>query len=136
MRIGDHEFGFEPPDLVIMRYRGTLAAPDFTRGMEWLHGHCGDWPHMVLLVDVSELTTIPPDTRKIVPEATSWMPMRGISFYGAGFAVRTVSMMLVKVINLVRGTDNPPHYSNDETAARSWLDERRAELAREEGRPA
>lgn len=136
MRIGDHEFGFEPPDLVIMRYRGTLSAPDFARGMEWLRTQCSDWPYMLLLVDVRELTTIPADTRKIVPEATSWMPMRGIAFYGAGFAVRTVSMMLVKVINLVRGTDNPPHYSNEEAEARAWIEERRAELAQQQERRA
>ncbi len=136
MRIGDHEFGVEPPDLVLMRYRGTLSAPDFVRAMEWLRTQAGDWPHMLVLVDVSELTTIPAETRKVVPDATSWMNMRGISFYGAGFAVRTVSMMLVKVINLVRGTDNPPHYSSDEAEGRLWIEQRRTELAQQQERRA
>lgn len=128
-RIGEHEFEIDPPDVVIMRWRGALTPTEFSRGIEYLRGKCSDWPHMLLLADLSGVTTIPADVRRIVPELTSWMPFRGVVITGASFTIRTVAVMLFKVINLVRGADNPTHYASSEEDARQWLAQRRRELA-------
>lgn len=132
-RIGEHEFEIDPPDVVIMRWRGALTPAEFGRGIEYLRGKCSDWPHMLLLADLSGVTAIPADVRRIVPELTSWMPFRGVVITGASFTIRTVAVMLFKVINLVRGTDNPTHYASSEEDARVWLAQRRRELTEGQG---
>ncbi len=127
-KIADHEFEIEPPDTVVMRYRGRLTVPDFTRTITFLYEHCSTWPHMLLLVDLSRLEAIPADVRKIVPDVTGWMPMRGTVICGASFTIRTIAVMLLKMINLVRGTDNPSSYTNTEAEAREWIERRRIAL--------
>ena len=128
-RIGEHEFEVEAPDLVVMRWRGALTLRDFTRGIDYLHSQCGDWRSMLLIADLSGMTAIPAEVRKVVPDQTAWMPMRGTVISGASFTIRTVAVMLLKIINLVRGTDNPTYYARDEHEARVWIEQRRRELA-------
>lgn len=132
-KIGEHELDIEPPDTVIMRYRGRLGIVDFTRSIDYLHQHCSAWPHMLLIVDLSRLEAIPADVRRIVPDVTSWMPMRGTMICGASFTIRTIAVMLLKMINLLRGTDNPSDYFASEVDARVWLEKRRAALRSGEG---
>ncbi len=133
MKIGEHEFEIDPPDVVIMRWRGLLAPTEFGRGIEYLRGSCSEWPYMILIADLSGVASIPADVRRIVPELTSWMPFRGVAIVGASFTIRTVAVMLFKVINLVRGTDNPVHFKATEAEARAWIESRRLELAGKAG---
>lgn len=128
VRSGPHELQIEDPDLVTLRWRGVIGPTDLLRAFEQLHQHCGAWPHVLVVNDMSQLESIPPETRRVVPEATGWMPMRGVVMYGGSFAVRTLATLLLKVVNLVRGGENPSHFVTTEDDARAWIEQRRVAL--------
>lgn len=130
-RIGPHEVEIEEPYLVIMRWRGGLSAADVTAAFEYVGRHAVGWQHMLLYEDIAELGAIPAEVRRVVPGLTNALPLRGIAFVGGSFAHRTVVTLLLKVINLARKADNPSEFFADESAARSWLDARRAQLREE-----
>ena len=129
LRSGPHEVDIEAPDLVTLRWRGVLGPNDLVRAFEQLREHCSSWPHLLVVNDISKLESIPPDTRRVVPEATGWMPMRGVVMFGGSFAVRTLAMLLLKVVNLLRGGENPSHFVTTEEEARAWIEQRRRQLA-------
>lgn len=123
-----HELIIEEPDVAVMRWHGAMNPQQAIAMFDELKKHCASWPHVILLEDLRELEGLPADVRRVVPEVTRWVPMRGIAIIGAGFALRTVVILLLKMVNLTRGTDNPSEFFADEAAARAWIDGRRAEL--------
>jgi hypothetical protein len=112
-----------------MATEGHVEKQDMIEMVDVLEKRIRDWPHVFLLVDQQKQTGISPEARKVIPEIASWVPYRGTAIYGGSFAMRVVSEMLMKMINLVRGMDNPTVFPKLEAEARAFIDKRRKELA-------
>ena len=133
--VGSHELVVEEPDLVVMRWHGAMSVNDLSTLSRELQKHCARWPYMLLLQNVTDLGGIPAEVRRFAPSGARYSaPLRGVAIVGAGFALRTVATLMLRVVNLTqRNADNPNEFFADETAARTWLASRRAALT--EGGP-
>jgi hypothetical protein len=83
---------------------------------------------MLVMVDQSDLGSIPPESRKVAPELSARLPLRGIVVWGGSPVIRAISTLILKMINLLRRGDNPIASVDGEASARQWIEKRRMVL--------
>lgn len=123
--IGNHRIELREPDVGLLEWHGVVQPDQFRAMIAEIEVRCAGWPWMLIMVDQSDLGTIPPESRKVVPELSSRLPLRGIAVWGGSPIVRAVSTLILKMINLVRRGDNPIVTVDGEASAQRWIDKRR-----------
>lgn len=133
---GPHVFRWEPPDLGCLVYDGyvdgamvkSLAAQ--TR--EFLLGV----PRVFMLVNVSRLTRITAEARKLSAENSKGLNLHGVAIVGASPLMRVVAGLVSRAVELLREhRDNPTRFFENERDARAWFAVRRGEMEQSAQRP-
>jgi hypothetical protein len=104
--IGPHLFRFEPPDVGYLRYDGDVD---------------GD-----LAGAMTKVGKVSAEARKRSGQGAKDLNLRGVAVVGASAAIRIVSALVSRAIDLVNGNiDNPTRFFETERDARVWIAQRR-----------
>lgn len=130
LQAGRHVLEVEEPDLVIYRLRGTLTGAELQAMRDaqrtWMAGK----DHILGLVDVSEMEGATPDARREALRSDGGTPNRCLAYFGSRFTVRVAVELLLRALRLLRPTQYPMRFCEDEASARRWLEMQRSELTR------
>ena len=132
IRVGTNVAEFEPPDVLVLRYRGEMEPEQVIELHARARDVCGSWPRVFNLVDLTG-SSIPARTRKVIPESLKGIPLRGAAFISPSFLLRTLGKMIGLMTNATNEVDNPLSFHADEETARAWIARRRQEVDAEVG---
>ncbi len=135
IRVGLNVAEFEPPDVLVLRYKGEMEPDAVIELHARARDVCGSWPRAFNLVDLRD-SSIPARTRKVIPESLKGIPLRGAAFITPSFFLRTLGKMIGVMTNATNKVDNPLSFHADEESARAWIARRREELDAEVERAA
>lgn len=115
IELGQHSVVFEPPDLLVVTFRGVVRAEDaasyVARRIALLEGaSC-----VLTLVGVRDSAA-----RKIIAEISDPRPS-ATAFFGGSFAFRVVAEMVANASRIVSKRNTIVAFFADEPAARAWL---------------
>lgn len=123
---------WEPPDLLLMQYRGHLTAAHIERAVAESKRCIGEQPYHIALLDISKLQGMTPEARKIAVASSDAVNIRGVAVIGASFHFKVLGRLLGRAAQLVyRAKDNPLEFFDSEAEARVWLKERTRLLEKE-----
>jgi hypothetical protein len=131
--VGEHVFEEEPAeDIVVIRLRGEITPEDAPLMGGPLRRFIRDGRSWVfLLVDLNEMTGIPPSARKPLGEGILDVPIAAVAAIGATFAQRVVATLADRMSNLLRGGRRyETRFFSAEDQARAWLARKRLEKAK------
>lgn len=131
---GDIIVRWEPPDLLLLTYKGHISLPILERAIAESNRHVGQAPYHLALIEVSQFVSMVPEGRKLAVDAAAESNIRGSALIGASFHIKVLGNLLMRAANLIyRDKDNPLIFCDNEAEARVWLNERRRVLAMEYG---
>lgn len=128
--IGRHLTVFEEPDIIFMRLKGPVSAEEGGE-INRLHREFGDThDHVFFLIDLKDLESIHPDTRKESGEILKDLPLRGAAVYQAGFKAKVLAKLIFTAMNLFRPEEEkaPIEFFDTESEARAWIENLRRNL--------
>jgi hypothetical protein len=126
--VGKHRVELREPDVGYLEWHGLVTPDEFRELVEEVATRCASWPWMLIMVDQSDLEAIPPESRKVAPELSARLPLRGIVVWGGSPVIRAIAMLIMKMINLLRRGDNPIASVADAASAQVWIEKRRLVL--------
>jgi hypothetical protein len=129
--IGDQITYFEEPDIIVLKLRGEVSEEE---GMELnrLNREFGQGrEHVFFLIDLEEMSNLPPKVRKVATETLHQVPTRGVAICKAPFKARVIAKLIVTALNMFRreAAKDPVEFLDSEQEARAWIDKRRQEIA-------
>jgi SpoIIAA-like len=131
---GEIHVKWEPPDLLVLVYKGDIWPDEMTRAIEKSHYFIRAQPYHLALLDVTHFLSMKPEARKLAVASSEKENIRGAAVVGASFHVRALGSMLIRAAQIFyKGKDNPTEFFNNEKDARAWLEQRRRILANEYG---
>jgi hypothetical protein len=128
---GAHRMIHEPPDTVVLAGGGAVSGEEMAAMVQALAEWSRGMPFVLMLVDLSTVTSIPAEARRALTLHGKALPPRAIALYGGSFAIRVASTMMERASDLLsRGQkrDRWMHHAGDEAEARQWLAEMRGKL--------
>jgi hypothetical protein len=126
--IGKHVTALEEPDVIFMRLQGPVSAEEGSE-INRLHREFGDThDHVFFLIDLKDLESIHPDTRKEAGEVLKDLPLRGAAVYQAGFKARVLAKLIFTAMNLFRNEKAPIEFFETASEAREWIEGLRRDL--------
>lgn len=135
LHFGPHVFRWQPPDLGHVIYDGQVDGPMVAslnaQSRRILLGR----PRLFMLVDVTKLTKITSEGRKLAAQGSQDLNLRGVAIVGASASIRIIAGLVGRAVELLSGsTNNPTRFFETEREARTWIAARREEV-RESARP-
>jgi hypothetical protein len=125
-RAGEHLPRWEPPDVAFLAYIGDLDGDSAYQLSQVSRPFTLPTPYVLLLIDMSRVGKITPEARKCLTAGSRNVLLRGIAVCGASNAMRILSMLITRAVDVIYGyTDNPTRFFSNEAEARAWLVERR-----------
>lgn len=129
-RIGAHTTWLEDPDLIVLRLAGDVTLDD-AEAINQVHFQMIEGRDSIfMLVDMAGIGTDTPAGRKTTSAALNQMPLRGLAVCRARLEARVMAKMIVTGVDLFKDDEStrfPVEFFDDETAARTWIEERRRE---------
>lgn len=127
--VGPNSVTFEPPDTTFVVFAesidGTMMSQLLDHMVELARGE----PYMLFIFDVTRLTSMSQEARKIMISNGHRLPPRVLSYFGASFTIRVIHELLMRAsARLGSGTNRFVHHSSDEKSARAWANEMRPVL--------
>ncbi|AUX47281.1 uncharacterized protein SOCE26_087990 [Sorangium cellulosum] len=131
-KIGEHTVGVgEDDDTLALNLRGDVAPEQVQQFFDFMESWSAGRGYVLVTGDVSQLGTISAEARKLVSRHARRVPIRGVVYYGASFAAKLISTLVVSGYSFVTGADISLHFVDDAAEARVWLAKRRAQLQAE-----
>jgi hypothetical protein len=126
---GSHVFRWEPPDFGYIVYDGYVDGPMVasfsTQSRPILLGK----PWIFMLVDVTKLTKITSEGRKLSAQGSKDLNLRGVAIVGASPSMRVIAGLVSRAVEILGGsTNNPTRFFENEREAHAWIATRRSEL--------
>jgi len=124
---GKHITYFEEPDIIYMRFGGTVTTEDalelLRRQIEMSEGR----RILFFLIDAEPLDNIAPEGRRAVAETLKEIPLRGMAVIKAPLKAKVVTKLVITAINLFRRDRNlnPVAFFDTEEEGREWISSRR-----------
>lgn len=128
---GKHITYFEEPDIIYMRFGGTVTTDDalelLRRQIEMSDGR----RILFFLIDAEPLDNIAPEGRRAVAETLKEIPLRGMAVIKAPLKAKVVTKLVITAINLFRRDRNlnPVAFFDTEEEGREWITSRRRMFA-------
>lgn len=128
-QFGPHLFRWEPPDLGILRYDGYVDAVMVRSLSAQSRGLLLAQPRVFMLVDVTRLTKISAEARRLSADGSKNLNLRGVAIVGASPVMRVVAGLVSRAVELLsHRADNPTRFFDSEREARAWIAARRSEI--------
>jgi hypothetical protein len=124
-RVGEHLFRWEPPDVTFLAYVGDVDGDSAHRLAQIARKFTIPRPYIFALIDLSRVDKITAGARKSATEDSVGVPMRGVALFGASRAIRVLTSIVARAVDLIHGGDNPTRFFATEAEARAWIAERR-----------
>lgn len=129
LRFGPHVFRWEPPDLGHVIYDGQVEGPMVASLNDQTHRILLGRPWLFMLVDVTKLTRITSEARKLAAQGSKDLNLRGVALVGASASIRILAGLVSRAVELLgNNTNNPTRFFESEGEARAWIAARRAEV--------
>ncbi len=123
---GPHRFCWEPPDLGHVVYSGYVDADMVQSFAAQARPFLLAQPLLFMLVDVTALTKISAEGRKMSAESSKGLQLRGVAIVGSSPSLRVVAGLVSRAVEILSGnTENPTRFFDRETEARDWIAHRR-----------
>jgi hypothetical protein len=125
--IGKHINRFEPPDIFYMKLAGDLSEEE-GREINRMHWDIGkNVDGLFFLVDIAELESVTPTTRKEAVEIQKKMAIAGAVVLKAPLKARIFAKLILTATNMFRTEKMPVMFVDTMDEARAWIEKRRAE---------
>jgi hypothetical protein len=115
-------------DRVEIVMRGPLSLEVTRPLLEYLNQVRRESGHCFVLADVSQLTELPPETRRHVSEWHKTHTLDGLVVSGGSFATRALVTLMHNAMRLLGKRDLDLEFAPDEASARRWLDAHRSRV--------
>jgi len=128
---GKHITYFEEPDIIYMRFGGTVTTEDALELLRRQVAMSEGRSLLFFLIDAEGLDNIAPEGRKAVAETLKEIPLRGMGVIKAPFKAKVVTKLVITAINLFRRDPNlnPVAFFYTEEEGRAWIASRRKVFA-------
>lgn len=128
-RIGRHEVS-QVDDVLIMRVRGAFSLEDAKDYVCVREAVRSQQKYLLLLIDVREATSMPPEARRYIAGAGSATdPHNGaLALYGARPLIRGLLQLLFSAVTLLGKRPVFASFVSDEAAAYQFLSEQRQRI--------
>jgi hypothetical protein len=128
IRIGNHEVRVEG-DIVFTRWDGPATLDEIKAHHAVMERVIAEKGRVFNLIDMRGAHQPPPEARRWMAEWSTRFRVNAVAGFGASFAMRTISMLLVRAIRILRGSEGGPIvFVATEAEARAFLKSERARL--------
>ncbi|MDI1450985.1 STAS/SEC14 domain-containing protein [Polyangium sp. 6x1] len=128
LEIGPHRARFEPPDVIRVRWQGSMNADVFDTLFQWSDELLGGARHFVIS-DMTHLDTVSPSARKAAATDPRSPRIAGIAIVGASAHMRALMGLFLKALELMYGEGTFRRaFFDSEDEALAWVNAQRAEL--------
>ena len=129
VHFGPHLFRWEPPDLGHILYDGTVDGAMVNALYAQTRRFLLLQPRVFMLVDLTRLSRISAEARKLSAEGSKGLNLRGVAIVGASPLMRVVAGLVSRAVELMGNrADNPTRFFETEREARAWIAARRGSL--------
>ncbi|MDI1449044.1 response regulator [Polyangium sp. 6x1] len=125
---GSLDMTIEPPDLVVLKARGSVAHGSGKAALSRLEAWAGPRPYYLILFDMSETVDLDAAARDHMSAWARRVPPHAMAAFGADFHIQVVLEMVQRAVSKLSGKPLHRHFSQDEATARAWLDKMRPGL--------
>jgi len=108
---------FEPPDIVVVTFWGTLDAGEVEKMFEKWDNHIKPGEKQKVLLSADELEELPPKAREALRKGASRFQMSRLAIYGASTKMRIMGGLIIKMLPNVDAST----FVKTEKEARAWL---------------
>lgn len=117
--VGLHRVQFEPPNLVVLRWRGAVLAEH----VDGVYGHLDrlELPRFCMIADISESDTPSASVRARITKAKALSRIDSLAVIVSKSSTRVVMEMLLRAVNFLTKTQLNPAFFAEESAARAHL---------------
>lgn len=129
-QIGRHFNRFIPPDVCYVKVRGDVNDEEGRELNRQQYEIGRNVDGLFFLVDLTELESVSPETRKGAAEVQKNMAIAGIVIVGTSLKGRIFAKLLITASNLLRGERIASGFFDTEEQAWTWIEQRRKEYHR------
>jgi hypothetical protein len=131
MIAGKHATYFEEPDIIYMKFGGTVTTEDALELLRRQIAMSEGRKLLFFLIDAEDLENIAPEGRRAVAETLKEIPLRGMAVIKAPLKAKVVTKLVITAINLFRRDSNlnPVAFFDTEEEGRAWIATRRKMFA-------
>ncbi|MRG97092.1 STAS/SEC14 domain-containing protein [Polyangium spumosum] len=122
--IGQHVATIEPPDLLVLTFRGVIRAPDVADYVALRADLLGGQPYLLTLADLRCVEGIEPACRRSIA-AIRDERAQATAFVGGSFRFRVIAELVAKAARAFAKRRLAFRFFAEEAAARAWLAEMR-----------
>jgi SpoIIAA-like len=128
---GKHVTCFEEPDIIYMKFGGTVTTEDALELLRRQVAMSQGKTILFFLIDAEDLDNIAPEGRRAVAETLKEIPLRGMAVVKAPLKAKVVTKLVITAINLFRRDSNlnPVSFFDTENEAQDWIANRRKMFA-------
>lgn len=128
---GKHVTCFEEPDIIYMKFGGTVTTADAMDLLRRQVAMSQGRNLLFFMIDAEDLENIAPEGRRAVAETLKEIPLRGMAVVKAPLKAKVVTKLVITAINLFRRDSNlnPVSFFDTENEALEWIDSRRKMFA-------
>lgn len=129
VRVGNHLFRWEPPDLGYMTYTGDLDGDAATALSVESRQITTGKARIFLLVNMAKLGRVSKEARSHSAHGSKDLAIRGIAIVGASAYIRIIAGLVSRAVELMQSQkDAPTRFFATEAEGRQWIAQRRHAL--------
>ncbi|MDC3959060.1 hypothetical protein [Polyangium jinanense] len=125
--IGEHTATLEPPDLLVLTFRGVIRAPHVAAYAALRTELLADQRYLLTLADLRRVEGVEPACRRSIA-AIRDERAQATAFVGGSFRFRVVAELIANAARVFAHRKLAFRFFPDEASARSWLTEMRRTL--------
>lgn len=125
LHFGTNEMIFEPPDTIMVVFSGVVDRHGASRVVDEVAMWSQHKPYVLVLMNVSRVSSISPDARKVLTTNGHRFPPRALALFGGSFATHVLVDLMDRASWLLGSKNRRVKHWPDETSARTWAAEMR-----------
>ncbi|MDI1480450.1 hypothetical protein [Polyangium sp. y55x31] len=125
--IGEHTATIEPPDLLILSFRGVIRAPHVEAYAALRAELLADQRYLLTLADLRRVEGVEPACRRSIATIRDERA-QATAFVGGSFRFRVVAELIANAARVFARRKLAFQFFPDEASARAWLAEMRRTL--------
>ena len=128
MQIGSHSVSLDG-DVLKLKLRGTFLPDELRAVLQLAEQLIATKGHYFTIVDLSELATVPAETRRLSVEWARSYRIGANACFGGSDATRILIALAMNSICLLTGTAAPVAFFATEQESSAWIAKQRGKLA-------